>query len=58
MPQRVERERVKSFTIDIPVSLLRRFKTACAAADRLMVEEILALIEHRTVEMEKGTTTR
>jgi hypothetical protein len=49
-----ERERVKSLTIDVPASLLRRFKAACAAVDRLMVEEVLALIERRTGDLEKG----
>jgi hypothetical protein len=39
--------RRKSLTID-----LRRFKAACV--DQTMAEEVLALIERRTAELEKG----
>jgi hypothetical protein len=42
--------RRKSLTIDLPPSLYRRFKLACV--DRTMAEEVLALIERRTEEME------
>jgi hypothetical protein len=47
-------ERMRCLSIDMPVSLHRRFKAACAAADKLMVEEVLALIERRTAELERG----
>jgi hypothetical protein len=47
-------ERVKRLSIDMPVSLHRRFKVACAATDKVMVEEVLAFIERRTAELEKG----
>jgi hypothetical protein len=47
-------ERVKRLSIDMPMSMHRRFKLACVAADKLMVEEVLAFIERRTVELEDG----
>ncbi len=37
----------------MPMSMHRRFKLACVAADKLMVEEVLAFIERRTVELEE-----
>jgi hypothetical protein len=43
--------RRKSLTIDLPASLYRRFKLACV--DRTMAEEVLALVERRTDELEK-----
>jgi hypothetical protein len=43
--------RMKSLTIDLPAGLYRRFKLACM--DRTMAEEVLALIERRTEEMER-----
>jgi hypothetical protein len=46
---------MKSLTIDIPASLYRRFKLACIEADRTIAEEVLALIERRTEEMEVAT---
>jgi hypothetical protein len=46
--------RTKSLTIDMPASLHRRFKLACVATDKLMVEEVLAFIERRTAELEAG----
>jgi hypothetical protein len=42
----------------MPASLHRRFKLACVATDKLMVEEVLAFIERRTAELEEGTTAR
>jgi hypothetical protein len=47
--------RRKSLTIDLPASLYRRFKLACIGADRTMAEEVLALVERRTEEMEVAT---
>jgi hypothetical protein len=44
--------RRKSLTIDLPTSLYQRFKLACIEADRTMAEEILALVERRTAELE------
>jgi hypothetical protein len=54
-PVRKGTERMKSLTIDIPASLHRRFKLACIEADRTIAEEVLALIERRTEEMEVAT---
>jgi hypothetical protein len=36
------------------MSMHRRFKLACFSADKLMVEEVLAFIERRTVELGEG----
>jgi hypothetical protein len=47
--------RRKSLTIDLPASLYRRFKLACIGAERTMAEEVLALVERRTDEMEVAT---
>jgi hypothetical protein len=47
-------DRVKCLSIDMPASLHRRFKVACTAADKVVAEEVLALIERRTAELEKG----
>jgi hypothetical protein len=48
--------RRKSLTVDLPASLYRRFKLACV--DRTMAEEVLALVERRTAELEEGTAAR
>jgi hypothetical protein len=53
MPDSDGQRRMKSFTVDLPASLYRRFKLACM--DRTMAEEVLALIERRTEEMEVAT---
>jgi hypothetical protein len=42
--------RRKNLTIDLPASLYRRFRLACV--DRTMAEEVLALVERRTEELE------
>jgi hypothetical protein len=55
-PSRKMDRRVKCLSIDMPASLHRRFKVACTAADKIMAEEVLALIERRTAELEKGFT--
>jgi len=47
-------ERLKRLSIDMPASLHRRFKLACVATDKLMVEEVLTFIKRRTAELEKG----
>jgi hypothetical protein len=47
-------ERLKRLSIDMPVGLHRRFKVACAATDRIMVEEVLGFIERRTAELEQS----
>jgi hypothetical protein len=47
-------EPVARLSIDLPKSLHRRFKTACAKADLKMVAEAMVLIERRTVELEQG----
>lgn len=41
------------FTIDMPKRLHKRFKTACAAADTSMRNEIIRAIEERISELEK-----
>lgn len=40
-------------TVDMPRELHRRFKTACAAHDTKMNDEIRGFIEHRLAELEK-----
>jgi hypothetical protein len=47
-------EPTKRLSIDMPVSLHRRFKGACGKAGLTMVDEVLVLIEHRTGEIEKS----
>ncbi len=47
-------EPIARLSIDLPKSLHRRFKTACAKADLKMVAEVVALIEQRTIKLEKG----
>ncbi len=50
----VEEEPTARLSIDLPKSLHRRFKTACAKADLKMVAEVMNLIERRTRDLEKG----
>jgi hypothetical protein len=50
--------RVRCLSIDMPASLHRRFRLACMATDKIMVEEVLAFIERRTAELENSTNTR
>lgn len=60
-PKKVKRESVKPveeepmarLSIDLPKSLHRRFKIACARADLKMVAEAMSLIERRTKELER-----
>jgi hypothetical protein len=54
-PAKVEKqEPTKRLSIDLPLSLHRRFKTACAKADKQMIVEVTKFIERRTAEFEKG----
>ncbi len=48
-----EEEPTARLSIDLPKSLHRRFKTACAKADLKMVAEVMVLIERRTRDLEK-----
>lgn len=45
-------EPTKRLSLDLPVSVHTRFKTACSATSRKMVAEVQAYIEARTVELE------
>lgn len=46
-------EPTKRLSIDLPQSLHRRFKTACAKADKKMNDEVENFIKRRTAELEK-----
>ena len=46
-------EPTKRLSLDIPLSLHKRFKLACIATDRSMVAELQTFIEHRTEKLEK-----
>lgn len=46
-------EPTKRLSIDLPYSLHRRFKTACAKADKIMNDEVENFIKRRTAELEK-----
>jgi hypothetical protein len=54
----MRQRQMRSLTIDLPASLFRRFKLACVATDKLMVEEVLACIERRTAELEGETAAQ
>jgi hypothetical protein len=43
----------KRLSIDMPVALHRRFKSVCAAAGLIMVEQVLVAIEERAAELER-----
>lgn len=45
-------------TIDLPESVHTRFKAACAATRRRMVEEVRLMIEQRTGDLEARVTAR
>lgn len=45
-------EPVARFTIDMPRSLHKRFKTACALCDTSMRDEIILAVEERISELE------
>ena len=46
-------EPTQRLSVDLPKSLHRRFKTACARADRKMLEEVTDFIARRTAELEE-----
>jgi hypothetical protein len=45
-------ERTKRLSLDLPESVHTRFKTACSATGRKMVNEVHEFIEHRIAELE------
>ena len=45
-------EPTKRLSVDVPVSVHRRFKTACSATSRQMVAELRHLMEARILELE------
>lgn len=47
-------EPLHRMSIDLPKRLHSRFKAACALADTKMTVEIIAFIERRTSEFERG----
>lgn len=53
-----DKESRQRFSLDLPVSLHRRFKAACAASGRRMSHELQALVEVRTSEMENEMRSR
>jgi hypothetical protein len=55
VPDSDKQRRMKSFTVGLPAGLYRRFKLACIDAGRTIAEEVLALVERRTEEMEVAT---
>jgi|SRR4051812_17491878 hypothetical protein len=46
-------ESTKRLSLDLPISIHTRFKTACSATNRKMVNEIQEFIERRTAELEE-----
>ena len=50
-------EETRRLSIDLPKSLHVRFKAACAATDRKMIDEVMAFIERRTAELEAQRAT-
>jgi len=49
----VRAEPTQRLSIDLPKSLHRRFKTACARTDKKMLAEVADFIVRRTAELEK-----
>lgn len=47
-------EPLHRLSVDLPKKLHNRFKAACALADTKMTSEIIAFIERRTAELERG----
>jgi hypothetical protein len=47
-------EPTKRLSIDMPQSLHRRFKSACARSGLAMIDEVMALIKSRTAELERS----
>ena len=53
-PRRAENQGpTKRLSIDVPVAVHRRFKTACSATSRQMVAELRHFIESRILELER-----
>jgi len=48
----VRAEAIRRLSIDLRESLHRRFKAACAKADKKMLAEVTDFIERRTAELE------
>lgn len=48
-----KREPTRRLSIDLPESLHRRFKIACAKTDKTMIEEVTDFIKRRTAQLEK-----
>ena len=46
-------EPVKRLSLNLPARLHTRFKTACSANDRTMMNELLELVTRRTEELER-----
>ena len=45
-------EAPKRLSVNLPVALHTRFKTACSATNRQMMAEIVQFVERRTAELE------
>ena len=45
-------ERMRRLSVDLPESWHRRFKVACARADKKMINEVAEFIKRRTLELE------
>ena len=43
---------LKRLSLNLPVDLHTRFKTACSATNRRMMTELARLVERRTAELE------
>jgi hypothetical protein len=52
-PKTEKAEPIRRLSIDLPESLHRRFKTACAKTDKKMIVEVANFIKRRTAELEK-----
>ena len=50
--ERPDPEPIKRLSLKLPESLHKRFKTACVATNRKMLEEVQTLVEYRTRELE------
>lgn len=53
----VSDEPTARLSVDLPRSLHKRFKIACASADTTMVKELLGFIEARTRDLESRQPT-
>lgn len=51
-PEAAATEPTRRLSLDLPRSLHRRFKAACARHETKMIAEVLTFIERRTAEME------